>query len=316
MLLMIAATLLCLGAIYLAALVGVLVRPRWLSAITWQRIANALSFLALSYLAAWLALTFVHLLAPQRSGVLALTQALAPLLLLPALVFIPLAFAGGTRLLRWGLVLTTLVFLVRCPPALPLGAPTALAGVPQLRVMNWNVQESGEANQIARLRPLLATKPADVVVLEEAYWGWLNKDEAIKALYPYQLANTRFAASGPVILSSYPFLANGVAQIPLTMRGWPRLIWTRLDLGAGRSVVVVAAHPESPYTSNRSDCQPPLCYDTAQRDWLIPFAREIIDPALARNEPVILSGDLNTTNREVQLGEWGRGLRDTHDRAG
>lgn len=301
---------------YLVLALGALFRPRLFSERVWQRIVSILSGLALLYLGLWVMLVAVQFIAPQRSGVFALLQVLGPYLLVPACVFVPLTFARGTYLLRWALVLATVIFLVRCPPALPLRAPTALASAPQIRVMNWNLQINPLGNQVARLRPLLAAQPADVIVFQEAYWSWLDQDLKIKAAYPYQLANTEFASSGPVILSKYPFLANGVAETPPNTRGWPRLLWARLDLGTGSSVLVVAAHPESPYTSNRNDCRPPWCYDTAQRDSLIPLARAIIDPALARNEAVILAGDLNTTDREPQLNEWGLGLRDAHEQAG
>jgi endonuclease/exonuclease/phosphatase (EEP) superfamily protein YafD len=182
--------------------------------------------------------------------------------------------------------------------------------------MNWNVTASPERNQIVRLAPLLQADLADVIVLQEAYWGWLRTDSTIQALYPHQFVHTQQASSGLIVLSRYPVLEHGTgSQLP-NVEGFPRLVWAKLDVGRSTPLWIVAAHPESPYTSNRSDCRFPQCYDTQQRDLLIPQIRTIIDTALSQNAPVLLVGDLNITERESQYHEVGRGLLDSHRQAG
>lgn len=315
MILILLGSFLCFTVLYLVAFTGAIFRPPFLTLSTWERITKILSILAISYLGLWLTLVSVHLLAPQPTGSLALTQVLAPLILLPALMFTPLVVARGTKWFRWMLLITIVVFLLRYPPALPFGRATVTTTT-QVRVMNWNVTISPERNQLLRLKPLLRTKPADVIVLQEAYWEWLRTDSTITKLYPYQLMHTEQASSGLVLLSSYPVLAHGTPPHSSNTRGLPRLIWARLNLGQGHTLLVVAAHPESPYTSNRSDCRFPACYDTQARDSLTPVIRAVLDPALANNEPVLLIGDLNITDREPQYTDLSRGLQDSHDQAG
>ncbi|MCG8348863.1 MAG: endonuclease/exonuclease/phosphatase family protein [Chloroflexales bacterium] len=81
-------------------------------------------------------------------------------------------------------------------------------------------------------------------------------------------------------------------------------------------MLVVAAHPESPYTSNRSDCRFPTCYDPSDRDALFQRARSLIDPALERGEHILLVGDLNVTQWEPGYRDLARNLQDAHRQAG
>ena len=86
-------------------------------------------------------------------------------------------------------------------------------------------------------------------------------------------------------------------------------------MGDGRPLLVVAAHPESPYSSI-GDCRFPRCYDTSQRDSLLSHTRKVVDPALQRGERVLLAGDMNTTDRELAYSSLARGLQDAQFRAG
>ena len=310
-----------LGLIALFALLGYAVllwclayRPSWLAARSWQRIGQALVGMAGLGLLAIIAALALPVVFPQASGPPALLQVLAPYLALPALLVFPLAFVARRRWLWLLLALCGAVALVRSPPSIGALLPRPAAEA-QLTVFHWNVAIDGEERQRSRLGPILAARPADIVVLPEAYWGWMRDDPTISSLYPYQMVHTEQASSGLVLLSAYPFLEADVARNPPGVRGWPRLLWARLDLGNGQRLVVVAAHPESPYSSN-SDCALLVCYDTAERDSLTPRIREVVDPALAADEAVLLVGDLNITDREPGYAQLSRGLRDLHRSAG
>ena len=310
-----------LGLIALFALLGyatllwcLAYRPGLLAARSWQRIGHllvALASLGLILIIAVLALPVVF---TQTSGPPALLQALAPYLALPALIVFPLAFVARNRWLWLLLALCGALALVRSPPSLGALLPRPAVEA-QLTVFHWNVAIDGEERQRSRLGPILAARPADIMVLPEAYWGWMRDDPTISSLYPHQMVHTEQASSGLVLLSAYPFLEADVARNPPGVRGWPRLLWARLDLGNGQRLVVVAAHPESPYSSN-SDCALLVCYDTAERDSLTPRIREVVDPALAADEAVLLVGDLNITDREPGYAQLSRGLRDLHRSAG
>lgn len=246
-----------LALVFFFFALGTVVRPRPLSTQSWMRVTQFLSFIASIYLTLWIVLVTVHLVVPQKTGVLALTQVLAPLLLIPAIIFVPLVFARNNKAFRWFASFIIAVFLVYCPPSIAFPDSLSSNNVQQIRVMNWNVTISPERNQIVRLRPLLQADLADVIVLQEAHWGWLRADPMVRALYPHQLVHTEQASSGLVVLSRYPVLEHGTgSQLP-NAEGWPRLVWAKLDLGRGIPLWIVAAHPESPYTSNRSDCRFP-----------------------------------------------------------
>lgn len=299
---------------YPAALCGLFVLSKTLPTRIWQRTAQVITSIVLLYPVAVLLISGIQLLFPQRSGVLALSQALAPHLFLPLLLLLPLAFVRRARLLRWVLLVSLVVFCIRFIPPLHWSRPAPDPRQLQLTVLNWNTAISMETAQQARVRPLLASRPADVVVLQEAYWEWLRQDPLISRLYPYQVNHTPEASSGLVVLSAYPIREWAGAERRQGVRGWPRLVWARIEV-AGRQVLLVAAHPESPY-SRMGACQRPPCYDTTERDTLLPAIRAVIDPALQRGEPVLLVGDLNVTEREPSYADLATGLRDAQREVG
>lgn len=312
--------LLVAALLYPATILGLFIAQRRLSPRRWRGVARVVALLAATCPAILLGLSAVQLVSPRREGPLALAQVVAPHLFLPLLLLLPLALLRGTRGLRLALAACLVVFGARFPPPLGLRVPAAPPGAPRVTVLNWNVgrywrpgsvPSSAAEAQAARVRPLLAASPADVVVLEEAYWGWLRRDPDVRARYPHQLVHTEQASSGLVLLSARPFLASGVSQVPPDRSGWPRLLWARLDLGGGRTLVVVAAHPEAPSVDPLA-----LRYDPSARDALLADARAFVDPALARGEPVLLVGDLNLTVREPAYHDLLRGLRDAHAVAG
>jgi len=260
---------------------------------------------ALVYPVLLLCLSLWHTLAPQRSGLLALTQVFAPYLFLPLLLLVPLMFMRGAAALR---IVLGLCLLLYCVQFMPVRVPVTLKeraapGALHVEVMNWNVQNSIQLDSIGRVRPVLVKKPADVVALEESYWEWMDRDPELKRLYPYRLVHTTQASSGLVLLSSYPIIEHAVPELPPNVRGWPRLIKARLDLGGGRTLTVVAAHPEAPRN---------LRFDTSERQALIPYIRAFVNPALQGGEPLILAGDFNTTEREPAYSDISAGLQDAY----
>lgn len=267
------------------------------------------------YTTALLLLLIVHTIAPQRNGLPALSQVFAPYLFAPLLLVAPLVLLREGVLLRWVLLVCVCVGGVRFFPPLQLSAPLEEPGAPQVRVLHWNVAPGRDASQIPRVRPLLESAGADVVVLAESYWKWLDHHQVLTKRYPYQLKHTQHSSTGLVLLSKYRFIEHGIAQATSGTPAEPRLIWARLDLGNGRRLLFVAAHPESPYATHNPWQFPPV-YDTRLRDMYIPSIRALIDPALARGDHVLLAGDLNVTEREPAYHEFAQGLQDAHLRVG
>jgi endonuclease/exonuclease/phosphatase family metal-dependent hydrolase len=118
------------------------------------------------------------------------------------------------------------------------------------------------------------------------------------------------------LLSVYPVLEHGTLDGERTLFDIPRLLWARLDLGDGRGVTVVSAHPMSPYTTGRQ-CALVVCFDPAWRDEQIDAMRSrFITPMLESGEPFVLVGDFNVTDREPAYRDVSEGLRDAFRAAG
>lgn len=286
-----------------------------LSTQRWRLIARRSTRVLALYPLGVIILSGIHFVLPQRNGLLAVTQVIAPYLFLPCLLAVPFALTRYAGWLRWSLVACLILFGLRF--MLPiLHAPTInKTSTPPITVLNWNVAVSNEEDQRMRLQSVLRSRPADIVVLEEAYWEWLRRDPVIARLYPYQINHTREASSGLVLLSSYPFTEAAGADRRPGIRGWPRMIWAEIRINPQQQLLVVAGHTESPYSSLAS-CRSLLCYDTTERDSLIPRVRARVDSALQQGKPVLLIGDFNVTDREPMYQELSAGLTDFHRQVG
>jgi endonuclease/exonuclease/phosphatase family metal-dependent hydrolase len=133
---------------------------------------------------------------------------------------------------------------------------------------------------------------ADIVALQEVtreQASMLERDVALVNRYPHRRIVWSEDWRGMSLFSAYPILEHGTLA-------YPPLIWARLDLGAGRTVVVVNAHPTLHGASFRR-------YDPAYRDRAIMHVRALVDPFLDRDEALILVGDFNVTVRETAYGE-------------
>lgn len=266
------------------------------------------------YPVALLALTAVMLVAPQRTGLLALAQVFAPFLFLPLLLLVPFALARQATGLRVLMLLSVLVFGARHVPLPAFGAAGEPPAGPRISVLSWNVFIGNR--RYDDFREVLLQRPADVVVLQESGWDVLGDDAEVAGIYPYRLTDADDVPPGMALLSVYPVLAHGTLDGERSLFDIPRLLWARLDLGEGRSVTVVSAHPISPYKTGRQ-CAMFVCFDPEWRDEQIDALRSrYIGPMLTSGEPFILAGDFNVTDREPAYADLSDGLRDTFREAG
>lgn len=258
-------------------------------------------------------LTLVALVAPQRSGALALTQVFAHYLFVPALLLLPLALWRGMVLLRLALVAAAASFLLVYAPALPLAPPAAQPGEQPLRVLSWNVFVGGVSS--AGIREAVLAHDPDLVMLQELIWQDLADDAELAARYPYQLLRPGQTAPSLAILSRYPIVEAGVPELPGRAWDMERIVWARLDLG-GRSVTVINAHPIPPRTFARG-CSLVRCYNSGPRDLQIAQIRAFAAELGRRTgDPLILAGDMNVTEREQAYFDLAAGLTDLHRAAG
>ncbi len=301
------------GLGYLVLLGLMLGGAQVLPAGAWRIVRRGILGVVLPYPVALLALMVAQVGWPQQAGLLAVLQIFAPYLFAPLLLLAPFGLFRGTRLLRAVLAICALVFAARFMSISSFTSTTPTPGMPQLTVLNWNLGLGTEAAQIARARGVLSARPADVVVLEEAYWRWIEADPAITALYPHRVSLHWNAEIGLIILSAHPILAHDVPEPQNTLRDRGRQIVARLDV-QGQPLNFIAAHPPSPALGFGSCAI--ICYDVADRNAQIAQLRTAINPLLRTGEPLIVAGDFNITSREPEYATLVNGMQEAHREAG
>lgn len=265
-----------------------------------ERLGRALLHLLTLYPLLLLALSAVHIYAPQRSGPLALTQILAPLLFWLLLPLVPLALARRTLPLKLALIACLVVAVVRFGPTQDAAPVLETPDARRFSALTWNLELTNR--NFAGIIERLTTSGADIVALQELtpeQAEALQADPLLQQRYPYQMLNPRPGVSGMGLLSRFPILK----QHP-NPDASPR--WAQLDLGDGRTLTVFNAHP------SRSGIQLPFGYDPSRRDEQIATIRARTAPLLARGEPILLLGDFNITEREPAYHELTSGLQDAH----
>lgn len=258
-----------------------------------------------------LALTAGQLVAPQRDGPLALAQVFAPWLFLPLLALLPHAALLRDRALVAALAAALLAFTVHLGPTfVPAGRSTPDPAAVPVRVVSWNVLLT---NEPARVAAAVRGLDADVVGLIEvtsAQSAALAADAGVRASFRTVLLQP---AHGRALLSRHPVLASAVRTDPAGRPG-SAVLWARLDLGAGRRLSVLVAHPLP--ARSRTVAGLPLRYAAAPRDAEIGFVRGLVDGLAAAGERVLLVGDFNVTDREPGVAPLVAGLHDAHAEVG
>ncbi len=262
------------------------------------------------YAVALILLSAVNALSPQREGLLALTQIVAPYLFVPLLLFVPLAFSSVTpgarapgRWLRIGLVVCAVVAAFRFVPAwIPAGSSPLPAGGLELDATTWNME--GEALDPAAAVAALEDAGAGIVGLEELAKhssAAIAADPALLQRFPYRVLSPNDGSVGIGLLSSYPFV--GTPSVALD----PPLIHALLDMGNGRTLDVVVTHPQP---AQLRATGPLPDFDTSLRDGEIRTIRSTVDPLDLGGRPLLMMGDFNTSDREPVYGDLSSGLVD------
>lgn len=261
--------------------------------------------------AAVLALVAIHIVAPQRTGPVALTQIVEPYLLpvclMAVAITVPLA-AGQWRHVALAVgMLLVLVGALRYGPNL-VSFPTAETSSDALDVVAWNIMAGPDGVQ--RLRDGLIGVDADLVGLEELQFEaaeMLNSDVGIKAAYPHEVLNPHANMLGVGLLSRHPI---GERQ------KWtdPPLIRAVVQPEGSAPVTVFVGHPLPARIATVAGV--PVGVDTTDRDQRIERIRGLVDLELTAGRDVLVIGDLNVTDHEPAYGVLAAGFRDAHLEAG
>jgi vancomycin resistance protein VanJ len=264
---------------------------------------------AAAYSLVLLALTVVHLIAPQRNGIIALSQVAAPHMFLG--LGAALVVAGVARQGRSMLVVTLAVVvgvarfgpgMVSLPPASPSTART-------IDVVAWNLAASDLAGE--RLVDRLLESDAELVSLEELGDGHAAALEASPRLverFPHRVLRPDRTVLGMGLLSTHPLHLRGEGTDP------PHLL-ADMNVGPDLVVGVLAAHPLPPIFA-RVLGSLPISYEATERDQDLRALRALVQPDLDSGRPVVVLGDLNVTDREPGYWDIAGGLLDAHAEVG
>ncbi|HEX6288508.1 MAG TPA: endonuclease/exonuclease/phosphatase family protein [Herpetosiphonaceae bacterium] len=276
---------------------------------------SAVQALGALYILGLLGISAQQALFPQRNGPLALAQVFAPYLFIPLLLALPSALRRRSRSLLAAIVVCGVIAAVRFVPTWislpPLETPDAL----RLSAATWNMYVSN--HDLDELPGIVAAAEADILAVQELtppHQSALLNDPEIARRYPWHYLEPGHS-DGMGILSRFPIVEQGILRNLDRPEAFP-IMWARVELGDGKTLIVVTAHPRAPHTPFRRPMPFPRTFDATGRAADIAFLRAFIDPLLHDNERLLLLGDFNLTEREPDYRDASAGLIDAHLAAG
>lgn len=276
-----------------------------------QRCASLIYRLGALYVATLLVLLLQHILWPQRDGFLALTQVFEPYLFAPLLLVLPFALLRRSAPLLITICACCLMGVLRMGPTwislLPLETPDAY----RFSAATWNMYVAN--HDFDEIAPTIVAAEAHIVAMQEMtppHRTALENDAVIAERYPWRYLEPG-DSDGMGILSTFPILDRGILRNIERPESFP-VLWARVDLGEGRTLMVVTAHPRAPHTPFRQPVPFPRTFDTSGGAADIAFLRAFIDPLLKNNEALLLLGDFNLTERDPAYRDVSAGLTDAH----
>jgi len=262
----------------------------------------------------------VVLLSPlARLWPLQLSQALGSWFYVPLWLLLGWALLAQRRRIGHAALLLLLVPL--CLFALDYGRQflpnwqMAFAGTgadTHLRVMSWNSLYRND-NTAALQRAMLELRP-DLVAIQEIGTGMAaDLPDRLGAYFPYQEVYATGGPSGMAILSRYPFLDT---EPPEFRRGVDtcNCQQVRVDFN-GNSITVINMHPWPPRMGFRRRGGLPTMtfYTTANQD---PIVDALLRRIEAAESPLLVLGDLNTSERQPNYWRLRAHLADAFTQAG
>ena len=251
----------------------------------------------------------LHLTIGDRLGWLALVSTFAPYLFWPLPIALIVTLVVGRR--AWlPMLLAVLVFAIEYGTLFDFGlldrTPAEGEPITVVSFNSWGYSESPETAQA-----IVASGTPDIVVLQElssATAAVIDRDLA--GIYPYRLMEP---ANRKGILSRYP-LTDASDSLPSDLRWFTQT--AEVDIG-GLHVTVYNVHLYattvlSDLAAGRSVVDGLAGGAAAREEQAAALAQDVA----ARAGPVIVAGDLNTTDQSTAYALLTRHLDDAHRQAG
>jgi endonuclease/exonuclease/phosphatase (EEP) superfamily protein YafD len=251
--------------------------------------------------------------AAPEGGPLGVVQILAPHLAIAGLVAIPFSLIDRRPVAGIAsLALLAVTILRFSGDWVSLPAPPAAVDATRIEVATWNLEVASRpgAESVAFLDRVAAT--IDVVALQELQpdaAAAIEADPALRARFPHRVLEPRAGVDGLGLLSRYPILAPSFSHGPIRQEA-------TLDLGRGRRLAIVHAHPFHADIALLGTSRLPVGLDVASRNADLVALRRLVDERVSTGAPTLLIGDLNTAASEPAFERLVRGLRDVHAEVG
>ena len=188
--------------------------------------------------------------------------------------------------------------------------PQVVVSGPRLRVMTWNILYSND-NMHGIVHAIEREQPDIIAIQELAKPQSYALSKTLEELYPYQLLKPSDDTSGLGIFSRFPITEG----FPPKLSG-PYCRCQHAFIGlASQKIEIINVHPHIPYIYTRyfGTVKLPTGLDIAtQRDTF----DELLKRMQLRQSPLLVLGDLNTTERQQPYAELRPYLNDAFHEAG
>jgi endonuclease/exonuclease/phosphatase (EEP) superfamily protein YafD len=269
-----------------------------------------LARLALAGVVVIAAIEWLLLLLQPEQGPLGVLQIVAPHLALLGLLLVPICLLDWrARSIVAGVALA-LAGTVRFGGdwvSLPV---TSASATRNLEVITWNLEVSSRPGVDSA--SFLRGRQADVIALQELRPNTaaaIEADPVLVERYPYRVLVPRDDVWGLGVLSRLPIVDSSYEYDPA-------LQIIKLDLGGGRPLAVVNAHPAHADIQRLGTTNLPLGLDTTGRNAVLDLIRRHVDELITQGLAVVLLGDLNTAASEPAFDRFVSGLREVHREVG
>jgi endonuclease/exonuclease/phosphatase (EEP) superfamily protein YafD len=286
--------------------------------ISWHKWHNYLKSLEIGTLTAWtyvslLAVWFVlHLSLGDRVWWIALVSIFAPYLFSPLALLVPLGLAKPSYRYWVAVLLAIFMFLLEYGQLFDFEATETAKTADSITVMSFNIW--GYSESVETAQAIVSLGMPDVVALQELSPSMARTlAEKLGEVYPYRLLEPKEGADGRGILSRYP-LTDVSTPVSSPLGSFAQVV----EIEASERVLTlynVHLIPTMVFhylEVNDSIAEGVRSSFDAREQQVIQLVSELA----RRRRPVIVAGDLNTTDQSDAYSVLARHLKDAYREVG